>query len=127
MRAGTLRHRIDIDRPTTVRGAEGGVSEHYEPYLTRIQAHVLSGDAAMRGSEAWGSAQVQGTIDTRIRIRNRPGLDITMRVRHQQGAGSPTRTNEYDILAITPADTPTTELWLLCRLREGQGFRSSGA
>ncbi len=126
MRAGTLRHRVSIERRVTTRSATGATVEAYEVFLPRIQAHVLPADQGASGNEAWGSAQVQGTVDTKIRIRKRPGLNITMRVRHHHGSGSPTTDDVYDIAAIAPADTPTTELVLWCRLREGQGFRSDG-
>lgn len=126
MRAGTLRHRVTIERRVQDRSGTGATKEAYETYLPRIQAHVLPADQGATGTETWGSAQVQASVDTKIRIRKRPNINVTMRVRHHRGSGSPSQEDLYDILAVLPADTPTSELVLMCRLREGQGFRSGG-
>lgn len=126
MRAGKLRHVVTIEEPVQVERDSGAEEIQYGPWLVDIAAHVLpAGDGgAMRGGEQYVSAQVLATVDTRIRIRYRPGITETMRVRQVVGPGSPTPFNLWDIQAVTPADERKRELWLWCRLRRAEGFRS---
>ncbi len=124
MRAGTLRHRVTIESPVETSDGQGGTDRTYEPWLTRISAHVLPGTDGMRGGETYVSQQIQAEVTTRIRIRYRRGITVKHRVRHEHGAGRPTEVDLYDILAVTPADERNEELWLWCKLREGQGFRT---
>ncbi len=96
----------------------------YIPFLTEIAAHVMDGGAGMRGAEQYVSAQILATVDTKIRIRYRPGITEKMRVRRETGPGSPTKLDLYDIQAVTPADARNRELWLWCTQRKATGFRS---
>ena len=127
MRAGLLRHVVSIEQAQDAVSEGGSVTTQYIPYLTDIAAHVLpAGDGGgMRGGEQYVSAQVLATVDTKVRIRYRDGITERMRVVHREGPGSPTRVTYYDIQAVTPADSRRRELWLWCRARVGEGFRSN--
>lgn len=124
MRSGKLRHVVTIERAIQGNRETGAEDITYIPHLEGIAAHVLPAADGMRGGEQYVSAQVLATIDTKIRIRYRPGMVETMRVRQEIGPGSPTLVNLYDIQAITPADERNRELWLWCRQRKAEGFRS---
>ncbi len=124
MRSGKLRHVVTLERAITTSRDSGGEETTYVPWLEDIAAHVLPAGDGMRGGEQYVSAQVLATIDTKVRIRYRPGVLETMRVRHEVGPGSPTLVDLYDIQAVTPADERKRELWLWCRQRKAEGFRS---
>ena len=127
MRSGKLRHRVTIERAIDTTSPQGAVGTQYVPWLTRICAHILPAGEAASGRESFISSQVQAATDTRIRIRYRPGINEKMRVREERGPGSPTDVRLWDIEAVLEADATRRELWLMCKLRAAQGFRSGEA
>lgn len=120
MRAGPLRHRVTIERYVPGRSGSGAVLDAYEPWLERIAASVED----VRGDERWINNQPVSDVTTRIRIRYRDGVTPKMRVRHRRAPGSPTLEDIYDIEGVTRADGRKVELWLMCRKRDAEGFRS---
>jgi SPP1 family predicted phage head-tail adaptor len=120
MRAGPLRHRVTIQRNIDARSASGAVLDLYENWLERIAAAV----EPINGTERWVQAQPIADLTARIRIRYREGITAKMRVIHQRESGSPTLIDVYDIEAAVPADGRKIELYLLCRKRDAEGFRT---
>lgn len=127
MRSGKLRHRVTIERATDTRSPTGAVGTTYAPWLTRIAAQVLPAGEAASGRESFVSAQIQAVVDTRIRIRYRDGITAKMRVRRERGPGSPTDVELWDIEAVLEADSRKSELWLMCKRRDADGYRSGEA
>lgn len=125
MRAGQLRHVGTIEQATDDVDATSGPVTSYAPYLPRIRCHVLPADSGMVGGEApQGGPQIQADIDTKVRIRYRPGITERMRFRHHVGGqGSPTLDEVYDIQAVTAGNLKRTELWLWCKRRIADGYR----
>lgn len=120
VRAGSLRHRVTIQRPTNSRSGSGAILDQYEDYLPDISAAV----EVITGREQWlANVQVAAELSARIRIRYRDGLTAQMRVLHIVRGGSPTRATIYDIAAVISADTRQRELYLLCTTRDAEGFR----
>lgn len=122
MRAGVMRHRVTIEEPDGAVSAAGNVSDRYVPYLHRIAAQVLENN----GREDFAAGQVFATADAKIRIRYRAGIIAPMRLRHHMDAGgSPTIPDVmYDIQAVIPVDGRKVEMWLMCRRRDAEGFRT---
>lgn len=123
MRAGTLRHRVTIEAPIDTVSESGAIGTDYVPWLVRIRAHVLPA-SDMSHRETYINAQIASQVDTKIRIRYREGMTAKMRVRQDIGPGSPTRRDIWDIIAVVPADSMKAEMWLYCRKRSAQGYRS---
>lgn len=132
MRSGLLRHRVTIEAAVDGLDDSGAPRQTWVPFLPAtdpdgqgIAAHVLPADAGQRGGEQFTADQIRATCDTKVRIRYREGVTPKMRVRHHTGApGSPTLDVLYDIEAVTDADPRKNELWLWCRSRQTDGFRS---
>lgn len=122
MRAGELRHRLKIQRPVQVRTGSGAFDEVFETWL-----EVWGAVEPLTPREIFAAAQVQSDITTRVRIRYRPGITAKMRVAWQREAGSPSIMEYFDIEGppIEP-NTVRDELWLMCRRRDAEGFRTGG-
>lgn len=122
MEVGELRHKVTIERPLQGRSERGGPRDSFEPWLPNIWAEVK--DTGPR--ERFGAQQVQSSITTKIRIRFRPGIDATMRVKWEHGeGGSPTIVDYYDIEGPPIAvEGRTNEIWLLCVKRDAEGYRT---
>lgn len=121
MQAGKLRHKVTIERPVQGRSERGGPRDEWQPYLSDIWAEVL--DLGPR--ERMAAQQVQSSITTKVRIRYRPGIDATMRVKWQHGGGSPSSIEYFDIEGppIGVEGRPN-EIWLMCVKRDAEGYRT---
>ena len=75
MRAGSLRHRIVIQQPTTGTNAQGGKTKAWEDVVT-----VWAAIEPLRGREYLEAHQIEAEISARISIRYRSGLDTHMRI-----------------------------------------------
>jgi len=95
MRAGSLRHRLIIQEPTSSTGGGFGASrkQDYQDFKT-----VWGAIWPLRGTELLTAQQLGSEITSRIRIRYTNGL--TPRHRIQLGDS----TTYYDILSIINAD-----------------------
>jgi SPP1 family predicted phage head-tail adaptor len=76
MRAGQLRHRIEIQRPIVTRDAYGAEIKAWSA-LVSLWAHVQT----LNGSERILQTQADATLTHQITIRYYPGLTPVMRVR----------------------------------------------
>lgn len=101
MRAGTLRHRVAIQRLTQGVDAYGGATETWATVAT-VWASVES----VTGREYFAGAQVQSEVTTKVRIRYRSGIVPTMRVVHASRV--------MEVQAVLP-DARSKELLLMCR------------
>lgn len=122
MEIGELRHKVTIERPVPGRSERGGPRDEWVPHLSNIWAEVRQ----LGPREQMLAQQVQSSITTKIRIRYRPGLDATMRVRWQHGeGGSPTTVEFFDIEGPPiPVEGRTDEIWLMCVKRDAEGYRT---
>lgn len=82
MRAGELRHRIQIDRPESMQNDTGEEVTEYVPAAT-----VWGSIEPLRGRErALAGTDITATMDTRIKVRWSPfidGINAEWRLRHQ--------------------------------------------
>lgn len=121
MRAGPLRHEITFQRRTASQDPGGQV---VDTYVDAFSEYAALED--LSGREYAASSQVQAELTTRIRIRWRPDVDETFRIRHvvDQDA-SPPIVDLYDIVAppLTDAKTGRRELVLMCLKRRADGYR----
>jgi SPP1 family predicted phage head-tail adaptor len=76
MRAGQLRHRIEIQRPSVTRDATGAEIKAWSA-LVALWAHVQT----LNGSERILQTQANATLTHTIVIRNYAGISPVMRVR----------------------------------------------
>lgn len=64
MRAGRLRHRVEVQAPVDVRDDVGGVTKDFETIATRwAQVSPLS------AREMWASEQVDSDVTHKVRMR----------------------------------------------------------
>lgn len=106
MRAGTLAHRVIIERPAPSRDDAGSESIVWETYAT-----VWASVEPMTGREGSGNVQVLADLDTIITIRWSPRVDaITAKWRVRQGS------TVYNV-AAPPAHVSLgeREIRLLCK------------
>lgn len=121
MRAGGLDKRVTIQRRVMVRTQSGATENQFEDWLK-----VWAAIEPLTPREVWGAQQVQSDITAQIRMRYRPGIDATMRIKYVRGlGGSPDVTELYDIEGPpVNSNTEDRELVLSCKLRDAEGFRT---
>lgn len=81
MRAGPLRHIVDVERKVVARDSFGGETITWTPVLSGVYAEL----APLSGREYLAAGdQHKAEADVRITLRGHPGvtLDSTMRVVH---------------------------------------------
>lgn len=80
MRAGQLRHRIDLQAKTVTKGASGGMVDTWAPVATDVPAKItpLSGNER----SAVGAGGQVAVPRTEIELRYRAGITAQMRVLH---------------------------------------------
>ena len=89
--AGQLRHRIDIDERVTAQDATGDPVVTWTPWAQGVPAAV----EPLSSREFSGiPSHILAQATTKIRIRFRPGLSATMRIRHGGTI--------YNILGVLP-------------------------
>lgn len=123
MRAGRLRHRVRIQRAVDVVTDSGAVETQYTDLFT-TRAEVLP----LTPRELYAARQVQAEITAKVRLRYRPGLDARIRVVWQREAGSPSVLEVFDVEGPPiEVEGRRRELWLMCKRRDAEGFRSGAA
>ena len=106
MRAGTLRHRVTLQKPTVVDDGQGGKTT---TWTTGQVTDVPAAIEPLMGREAIEASKVQGTMSHRITIRYSSavsGLTPTWRVVF----GSRT----FEIHAVKQIDERRREVQLEC-------------
>lgn len=105
MRAGTLRHRVQIEHKAETRDAYGGVESAWTVYASSVPAAILP----ISGREFFAAEANQSEVSAKIVMRDLAGLLPSMRIVH---AGS-----QYNIRAILP--DPTLARHVVCMCERG--------
>lgn len=109
MKAGILRHRIDIEEFIGTLDDEGAWVEDWFSILDSEESLLPAEIVALSGREFIAAQAVQSTVTTRITIRWRTGIKPAQRVVHGDDV--------YDIKAVLPDATLRTHLTLMCELK----------
>ena len=102
MRAGKLRHLVDIQEPVETQNAYGEPEVSWSNVATKVWADIQP----LRGREFFASRQFNAEVDVRIVMRYRSDVTAKMRVLH----GS----NEYYIDTPINVGERGRELQLMC-------------
>jgi len=109
--AGALRHRITVEQLVVEHDSNGATVETWSDAFGRmLSAEILP----LSGRELMAAQAVQSQVNTRIRLRHRPGLAAAMRAVH--------RGTVYDIQAVVPdPGSGTGWVTLMCASGVNQG------
>lgn len=102
MRAGKLRHRLDIQRALETQGDTGEVTVIWSDFAT-----VWGSVEPLRGREFFAAREQQARVTTRIRIRYTAGVTPKMRVLFGDRI--------YLIDAVIDPEERHAELQLMCQ------------
>lgn len=106
MRAGTLRHKVEIQEATEVRNPMGGVAK--VGWVTRATARMdILPQARNQGQERLTGDQIVADFDARFRGRYRDWLTPKMRLVFKG--------QTYDIKEIINVDTRNSEIEILAK------------
>lgn len=107
MKAGKLRHRIEVQHDTsTTVDAAGHITPSNQPFGKR-----WASIEHLSGRELWNAQQVQPDVTHRVRIRYLDGLNERMRLRFKERG----KTDRYlNILTINNVQERDIEQELLC-------------
>ena len=89
--AGIFRHRVDIDERVTAQDATGDPVVTWTPWATSVPAEIAPWSAREYSTVP---SHILAQATTRIRIRYRPGVVPTMRVRHGETV--------YNLVGVLP-------------------------
>lgn len=76
MRAGELRHLVDIQDNKPIQSSSGAPKENWEDFATNIWASVED----LAGREFLAAQQMNAEVTTRVKIRYMVGIKSSMRV-----------------------------------------------
>lgn len=91
MKAGSLRHRIQIEERVVALDSDGERTEDWDDVFGMLIPAEIN---PLSGRELVAAAAVHSKVSTRIRIRYRPGVTANQRAVH--------RGTYYSIEAVTP-------------------------
>lgn len=106
MRAGVLRHRVDIEEFGVTLDSNGAQVEAWDSILTSDEPLLPAEIVPLSGREFVAAQAVQAGVTTRITIRWRADVKPAMRVVHDGDL--------YNIKAVLPDPTLRTHLTLMC-------------
>lgn len=78
IKAGRLRHRVDIERLVTYSDDDGVQSEVWVEHYRNVPAAV----EPLSAREFVAAQAVQSGVTKRVTIRFKPDIDASMRIRH---------------------------------------------
>lgn len=113
MKGGKLRHRINIRQRYTYRTASGATVHGWSEsdFAYRIHAAI----EPLSGKELLQAAEIASSVNTRIRIRYRPGIRPDMRVSHLiELKGEDPIAQVYNIIAVIHVESRQREIHLMC-------------
>lgn len=114
MRAGALRHRIDIQQLVIDRDDDGRRTEDWQTIRTSDEPELIPAEIVpLSGREFIAAQAVQAGVNTRITIRWRPGVRAAMRVVHDGDI--------YNIKAALPDPTLRRHISLMCETGVNDG------
>jgi len=87
LKAGRLRHRVDIEAPVNTQDATTG---EITVTWTAVHTNVPAAIEPVSVREAIAASQLQSEISVKIVIRYIPGLQPNMRIRHGATLYNPT-------------------------------------
>jgi SPP1 family predicted phage head-tail adaptor len=120
VRAGTLNRRVTIQARTDTQNAMGEVTWAWTDVAT-VWAAIEPMNIKWR--EYFEARQMQSSADIRVRIRYRRGITTKHRVKYVED-GSPEYTHYYEIEAALPPKQGRSELHLMCKERDEDGWRN---
>lgn len=106
MRAGSLRRRIQIQKPVTTTDGEGTESVVWSP-LVSTWAEI----DWLQGRQVLEAEQVEHPRTVTVTVRNQPSIPITAAMRVVYGV------RVFEIQAIVPDQEPPRSLALTCTER----------
>ncbi len=106
IRAGKLRHVMEIEQATESRNAIGEAIQTWSTFATR---HVSV--EPFQGREFWSAKQVNAERNLRVRMRYLEGLTTKMRLNWRA------RSRLFDILSIVDVNERNHEMLLLVEER----------
>lgn len=115
MRAGALRHRVELQQPTETRDSHGGVRQTWATVQT-----VYASVEPIGGKEYFAAQQVQSDTTHRVRLRWNPDFTPTTKWRVRYDG------RDFDIEAVIEMFERQREWHLMCKERHQDGFRVSG-
>lgn len=113
MRAGALRHRVDIEEFGVALDSEGAQVEEWNSILSSDEPLLPAEIVPLSGREFVAAQAVQAGVTTRITIRWRSDVKPSMRVVHDGGI--------YNIRAVLPDPTLRVHLTLMCETGVNEG------
>ncbi len=122
--SGELRHVCNIEQLVNTVDTHGTPGTSY--VLWAEDVHFAIDD--WKPYEALQAQQLGNALNTRIRIRYRPGVVPSMRLVVRINPGLlPPQLEYYEILGAVRDITMRVEMQLTCVLRTGPGFRTGDA
>jgi SPP1 family predicted phage head-tail adaptor len=115
IRAGDLRHRIQLVQPTLVQDKSGGVEEDQATIFATVWAQI----EALTGRELYAAQQRVSQVSHQITLRYMPGITATLNVRFNN--------REFQILSVENPDERTKMLILLCLERDSSAREQGGS
>lgn len=105
MRAGTLRHRVEIQALTVTEDDIGN-----QIYEWQTIATVCASIEPLKGREYWAAAQIQAETTVKVTIRYLAGITPSCRVVFKDRV--------FDIQSIINVEERNRELVLMCREKD---------
>lgn len=102
MRAGTLRHRVQIEHKAETRDSYGGVTAAWAVFASSVPAAILP----VSGREFFAAEANQAEVSAKIVLRDLSGLKPSMRILHGG--------HQYNIRAILPDATLARHVVCMC-------------
>lgn len=115
IRAGELRHRIQLVKPTLVQDASGGIEEDQASVTATVWASV----EALTGRELYAAQQKVSEVTHKITIRYMSGITAKLNVRFDN--------REFQIEAVQNPDERRKMLLLLCIERDSSAREQGGS
>jgi len=110
MRAGTLRHKVTIQKLDGTLDAAGVENQTWVDVAT-----VRAAIEPLRGDERFTAQQEVAQVTTRIRTRFLAGVVAKMQVEFIDLAQDPDLTRLYDILSVINVGQRDREMHLMCK------------
>jgi SPP1 family predicted phage head-tail adaptor len=108
MDPGELNQRITIEELTTTYDDGGGYSQTWTTFAT-----VWAKIRGITGNERYTAQQIEAVTDYVVKIRYRPGVKATMRIKHGDKV--------LDIIAAFDPEGKRREMTLLCEEEKTNG------
>jgi SPP1 family predicted phage head-tail adaptor len=112
MRAGQLRHQVDIRQFTGASDGAGGVTDTWTNFASGVWANIVE-TVMRRGAEKVEAMAIDAHAPVIVTIRYIPGVTTKMRVYYDSAEG----TDIFEIVGVTKTGQRDFELVLTCEER----------